>query len=104
VISSEVWKDSGIGLIELDGVLDADAVPALRQAFDEATQLAANHTILGALLTRHELLRDHGGTLAVIGTGGVIAHLLRRVGIGESVPLFASLDDALATLTGKADP
>jgi anti-anti-sigma factor len=113
----EVSKSHGIGLIEADGVLDARAIPALRQAVDEAGQLAAHHTIaiidgavtifdpvaLGALLTQHNRLQERGGTLAVIGTTGLIARLLRLVGIGDSVPIFASLDDALATLTGAAD-
>ena len=113
----EVWKDHGIALIEPDGALTGDAVPALRQALDEAGQLAAHHTIviidgavttfdataLGALLIRHVRLQHRGGTLAVIGTTGQIARLLRRVSIGDSVPVFGSLDEALATLTGKAD-
>jgi anti-anti-sigma factor len=118
VTSFEVWKDHGTGLIEPDGVLDMDAVPALRQAIDEADQLAAHHTIalidskvtlfdpaaLGALLTQHKRLQDNGGTLAVIGTTGPVARALRLVGIAQSVPIFAGLDDALATLNGNADP
>jgi anti-anti-sigma factor len=117
VIVFEIWKDNGIGLIEPDGALTGDAIPALRQALDEATQLAARHTIviidgavttfdataLGALLIRHARLQRLGGTLAVIGTTGEIARLLRLVAVGDSVPIFAGLDEALATLTGKAD-
>ena len=115
MISFDVWKDNGIGLIEPDGALTEDAVPALRQALDDAGQLASNHVIviidgavttfdataLGALLIRHMRLQRLGGTLAVIGTTGEIARLLRRVSIGDSVPVFAVLDEALVTLTGE---
>ena len=118
VISFEVWKDHGIGLIEADGILDAYALPALRQAIDEALQLAAHQTIavidatvtiidpapLGALLAEHKRSHEHGGTLAVIGTNGLIAKALRSFDVGHSVPIFATLDDALTTLSGKTDP
>ena len=117
MIRFDVWKDRGVGLIEPDGALTADTVPALRQAIDEARRLAAHHTVavidgtvtvfdpaaLGALLVHHNRLQEHGGTLAVIGKTGPIARLLRRVSIGDSVPVFGGLDEALATLTGKAD-
>ena len=116
MISFDVWKDHGIGLIEADGVLDSYALSALRQALDEALQLTVHHTIaiidstviidpapLGALLVQHKHLHERGGTLAVIGANGLIADALRRFNIGHSVPIFASLDNALATLTGKAD-
>ena len=116
MISFDVWKDHGIGLIEADGVLDSYALAALRQAMDEASQLAAHHTIaiidstvifdpapLGALLAQHKQLHECGGTLAVIGANGLIADALRRFNVGHSVPIFANLDDALATLTSKTD-
>ena len=116
MISFDVWKDHGIGLIEADGVLDSYALTALHQAMDEALQLAAHHTVaiidstvifdpapFGALLAQHKRLHECGGTLAVIGTAGLIADALRRFNIGHSVPIFASLDDALATLTSEAD-
>jgi anti-anti-sigma factor len=118
VTSFDVWNDPGVGLIEPDGVLDMAAVSALRQAVDEADQLAAHHKIaiidgavttfdaaaLGALLVQHQRLQQHNGTLAVIGTTGPVARALRLVGIADSVPIFASLDDALATLTGETNP
>jgi anti-anti-sigma factor len=118
VTSFEIWKDHGVGLIEPDGALDMDTIPGLRQAFDEADQLAAHHTIaiidgtvtifdpaaLGALLTQHQRLQDHGGTLVVVGATGLIARLLRRAGFGDSVPVFTTLDEALTALSGKSGP
>jgi anti-anti-sigma factor len=115
--SFDIWKDNGVGLIELDGAFESHEVPALRQALDEAAQLAAHETIaiidgtvtifdpaaLGALLAQHKRLHERGGTLAVIGATGCIARAMRLLDIGHSVPIFASLDDALATLTDRAD-
>ena len=116
MISFKIWEDDGVAFIEPNGALDAQAVPALRQAVQDATKLAPHHTIaiidgqvivfdavaLGALLIQHHRLQQLGGTLAVIGATGPIASLLRRASIGDSIPIFHSLDDALPALASQA--
>ncbi len=109
----EIWHDKGVALIEPSGVLDGEAVPHLRTALVDAAKLTrlalivilddmitrVDAVALAALLIEHRRLRDRGGSLAVVGMQGPIAELLRRTCLGDDVPLFADLDQALTDLT-----
>jgi anti-anti-sigma factor len=116
VTEFEVWQDSGVGLVEPRGPLDADAVPQLRTALAEAVNLTRRPLVvildekvtrivsvaLAVLLIEHRRLRDRDGGLGVVGEQGPIASLLRRTHAGVDVPVFAGLEQALAGLAAHS--
>jgi anti-anti-sigma factor len=105
-----VWADSGVGLVEPCGVLDADAVPQLRAALSEAANLNRRPLVvileekvtrvdavaLAVLLIEHRRLSGRDGGLGVVGAQGPVAGMLRRTHAGREVPVFATLEQALA--------
>jgi anti-sigma B factor antagonist/stage II sporulation protein AA (anti-sigma F factor antagonist) len=112
VTEFEVWADSGVALVEPCGVLDVDAVPRLRAALSEAVNLTRRPLVvvvdekvtkvdavaLAVILIEHRRLRDRDGGLGVVGAQGPIADMLQRTHVGREVPVFATLEEALAGL------
>ncbi len=108
----DIWADKGIGLVEPSGPLDADAVPALRAAVSEAANLSRRSLVvmleekvstaapvaIAAILIEYRRLRDRGGSLAVVGTQGPVASLLQSTHLGREIPVFTTLEHALADL------
>ena len=118
MIEFETWRDSGVALIEPIGALTIAAVPRLHLELAKAAALTrlpltaivdgqttrADLAAIAVLLVEHERLQHLGGTLAVIYPWGRIAQLMRRNAVADCVPVFDTLEHALAGVTSRFRP
>jgi anti-anti-sigma factor len=102
--------DQGCGVVELFGEADSYALDVLRRARCEALRVAgcpASVVVVcdgvefmdaagfGSLVSFYTQLRAMGGALALCGTDGPVARIIRIAGLSKVLPVFRSLDEAL---------
>jgi anti-anti-sigma regulatory factor len=100
------WVDHRIGLIEVDGPLDNDAIPLLREAIADAAYRAGTPRVLivedeitqvsedAALVLVEECtaLRDRGGNMGLVSTDGNITQDGRPSSRTLFMPTYNSLE------------
>ncbi len=118
MITFEVWRDRDVALIEPVGALTLAAVPRLRLELARAAALTrlpltaivdgqttrVDLAAIAILLIEHERLQGLGGALAVVYPWGNIAQLMRRNAVADCIPVFDTIEHALAGATSRFSP
>jgi stage II sporulation protein AA (anti-sigma F factor antagonist) len=117
VVSSQVISDHG-AIVLVDGDLDMETAPQLERHL--ADQIADGHrhlvldlteatfldsTALRVLITTVAPLQDEADAAVVLaGTHGIVERALATSGIGQMFTSFPTRREAVAALTGSAEP
>jgi anti-sigma B factor antagonist len=109
------WSDADRAIVEVAGDLDFGTAPRLREVLLELHQAARDLVIvemsaadfmdssgLGALLSGVKRAAAAGGVLVLAGAPERVLRVLRVTGVVQVLPVFATLDEALAHLDEMA--
>ena len=105
---------SGLPVLRVDGELDGPAAVELRHAMSVASEAHGIHLVvdlsntsyiesaaIGALIEIQVSYLERGGRLAVTCAPGNIARILEVSGLADVVPLFDSVESAVAFLSKR---
>jgi anti-sigma B factor antagonist len=111
LLSFSVSQGPGYAVVSLTGELDAgtegefrDALAsvvaggALRLVVDLAGVTFMASAGIGALMGVRRMLVAEGGSLALASPRGAVAQVLKLTGVGEVIPVAATVADAVARL------
>jgi len=114
-IIREERVDREVSVVLVDGYLDFDAAPALKESIvnqlDEGTRHLIvdltqtefiDSTAIGVLVGGLKRVQESGGTLAVVCTNANIRDIFALVGLDDMLPLHRSRDDALSAIASTA--
>lgn len=104
-----------VAIVTVDGTIDFDAAPPLKQNIIQQIDDGACHllldlsgadfidsTAIGVLVGALKRVQALSGSLAVVCTNENIRNVFEVVGLADVIPLHRSLDDARIALAGAA--
>lgn len=107
--------DREVSVVLVDGYLDFDAAPALKESIvnqiDEGTRHLVidlsrtefiDSTAIGVLVGALKRVNESSGSLAVVCTNENIRDIFALVGLDDMLRLYRSRDDALSAIASTA--
>jgi anti-sigma B factor antagonist len=105
-----VTTAAGYTVVEVAGEIDLASAPELRTCLHQTINAGSRQLVVdlrqvdfidsmgvGVLVGAHRRLRDHDGSLQLVGADGLVLRILRLTGLDRVIPLHATLSDALAS-------
>jgi anti-anti-sigma factor len=106
--TQEIERDDCV-VLTLDGELDLDTAPMLYSCLEEIVGRGSRRLVvdagaltfcdstgLSALLAAHQACTSAGGFLRLAAPDELLTRLLTVVGLQGTIPIYSSVDDALA--------
>ncbi len=115
-LSVTVRRERGVVIAEVTGDIDMSTVPGLRERLfglaDSGQPVIVDlnritfidSAGLGALIATSRRASEHGGSLHAVCSRPQTRKLLWLTGVDRRIPLTATVDGALMTLTGRGNP
>lgn len=107
--------DREVSVVLVDGYLDFDAAPALKESIVSQIDEGSRHlvidltrtefidsTAIGVLVGALKRIQESSGSLAVVCTYENIRDIFALVGLDDMLPLHRSREDALSAITSTA--
>lgn len=114
-IIREERVDREVSVVLVDGYLDFDAAPALKESVVNQIDEGSRHlvidlthtefidsTAIGVLVGALKRVQEVGGSLSVVCTNENIRDIFALVGLDDMLPLHRSRDDALSAIASAA--